>query len=95
MNEHELRELLKLVRGIEHYIEKCLKTEQEKNEDRLKVHLANAKAQIEEELELVPNREGYAIGKTSGKRYKRRDSGNWELCIERLIDTSPTNEFEF
>ena len=36
MNEQELRELLKLVRGVAHYIERCLKTEQEKNDERMK-----------------------------------------------------------
>lgn len=36
MNEHELRELLKLIRGVEHFIERCLRSEQEKNEERTK-----------------------------------------------------------
>lgn len=39
MTEMELRELLKLIRGVEHYIEKCLRSEQEKNEERAKKHL--------------------------------------------------------
>jgi len=39
MTEQELRELLKLIRGVEHFIEKCLRTEQEKNEERLKKQL--------------------------------------------------------
>lgn len=30
MNEHDVRELLKLVRGIEHFLERCLKTITEK-----------------------------------------------------------------
>ena len=30
MNEQEVRELLKLVRGIEHFLERCLKTMTEK-----------------------------------------------------------------
>lgn len=42
MTETELRDLLKLVRGIEHYIERCLRTEQEKNEDRVKKQLENS-----------------------------------------------------
>jgi hypothetical protein len=40
VNETELRELLKLIRGVEHYIERCLRTEQEKNEERLAKQLA-------------------------------------------------------
>lgn len=36
MNEQELRELLKLIRGVEHFIERCLRSEQEKNEERTK-----------------------------------------------------------
>lgn len=39
MNEQELRELLKLIRGVEHFIERCLRTEQEKNEERTRKHL--------------------------------------------------------
>lgn len=30
MNEHDVRELLKLVRGIEHFLERCLRTMTEK-----------------------------------------------------------------
>lgn len=48
MNESELRELLKLIRGVEHYIEKCLRTEQEKNEDRVKKQLKNAGVSVTE-----------------------------------------------
>ena len=47
MTETELRELLKLVRGVEHYIERCLKTEKEKNEDRIKQQLENAGIEID------------------------------------------------
>jgi hypothetical protein len=42
VTETELRELLKLIRGVEHYIERCLRTEQEKNEDRVKQQLENS-----------------------------------------------------
>jgi len=49
MNEQELRELLKLIRGIEHFIERCLRTEKEKNEERLKKQLENSGINITEE----------------------------------------------
>jgi len=60
MTETELRELLKLVRGVEHYLEKCLRTESEKNEERIKKQLDAAgikysndeESSISEEFEL-------------------------------------------
>jgi len=58
MNEQELRELLTLIRGIEHYLERCLKTEQEKNEDRLTKHLQAQGVEVTEEREFWPWNEG-------------------------------------
>jgi hypothetical protein len=46
MTETELRELLKLVRAVEHYIEKCLRTEREKNEDRIRNQLDAAGVRV-------------------------------------------------
>lgn len=85
MNEHELRELLKLIRGVEHYIEKCLKTEQEKNEDRLKEHLANTGVAVNEGVIEIPGTEHYAFGSVTGKTYKKRDSGEWQLANCKAI----------
>ncbi len=48
MNETEIRELLKLIRGIEHYLERALRTEQEKNEGRLKEQLTAQGIEIDE-----------------------------------------------
>jgi hypothetical protein len=48
MNESELRELLKLQRGIVHYIERCLKTEKEKNEERIKKQLESTGIEIDD-----------------------------------------------
>jgi hypothetical protein len=42
MNEFEVRELLHLLKGVVTYIERCLRTEQEKNEERLKKQLENS-----------------------------------------------------
>lgn len=49
MTETELRELLKLVRSVEHYIEKCLRTEQEKNEERIQNQLEAAGVKVTED----------------------------------------------
>ena len=54
MNEQELRELLKLIRSVEHFIEKCLRTEQEKNEDRVKQQLENSGITVTTEKEEFP-----------------------------------------
>jgi hypothetical protein len=53
MNEQELRELLKLIRSVEHFIERCLRTEQEKNEERLKQQLSEQGIIFQEEPDSI------------------------------------------
>lgn len=53
MNEQELRDLLKLQRSIVHFIERCLRTEQEKNEDRVKKQLEATGIEIT--ADIYPN----------------------------------------
>jgi hypothetical protein len=54
MTEQELRELLKLIRGVEHFIERCLKSEQEKNELRMQEQLKASGIQIESNTKDEP-----------------------------------------
>jgi hypothetical protein len=49
MNETELREMIKLLKGVVHYMERCLKSEKEKNEERLKKQLENSGVSITDE----------------------------------------------
>jgi hypothetical protein len=49
MNEQETRELLQLMRGVAGYVERCLKTEKEKNEERLKKQLEAVGVEITKE----------------------------------------------
>jgi N-glycosylase/DNA lyase len=46
MNEQELRDILKIVRQLEHYIERCLRTEKEKNEERIKKQLEGTRVLV-------------------------------------------------
>jgi len=54
MNEQELRELLKLQRGIVHFIERCLRSEEEKNIERTQRQL-EAQGIIVSQEELIEN----------------------------------------
>lgn len=51
MNEQDIRELLKLIRGIEHFLERCLKTITEKQLKQQGIEVTDDKYDIPEVYE--------------------------------------------
>lgn len=51
VSENELRDILKIVRQLERVLEQALRTETEKNEERLKRQLESSGISVEEDLD--------------------------------------------